>query len=200
MRLNEIRERKKDLRQQSIHFRGALSNEKKAELDERILDGMLSLEEYSTADVLYTYVSKPAEPDTMTLILAALEAGKRVAVPRCIPETVGMEFYEIHSPKELEPGTYGVLEPVPSRSRLIGMGGKAVCVVPGLSFDLGGYRLGYGKGYYDRFLARFCGVTVGLCYSSCVHQTLPRGFYDRPVDVLITEKHIRRTADAGVLR
>lgn len=200
MHLNDIRERKKELRRKSMQFRAALSAEKKTELDKGILDGMLSLREYSTADVLYTFVSKPEEPDTIALIRAALGAGKRVAVPRCIPETVGMEFYEIASLEELKPGTYGVLEPVPDRSCLVGTNGKAICVVPGLSYDLRGFRLGYGKGYYDRFLTRFVGPTVGFCYSGCIYKTLPRGFYDRPVDILVTEKYIRRTADTGALR
>ena len=198
MRLDDIRERKKGIRQQCALFRESLSAEKKAELDEKILAKILTFREYSEADVVCTYVSKPSEPDTLALIAAALGVGKRVAVPRCLPETVGMEFFEITSPEELEPGTYGVREPVPERSRPVRKSGKAICVVPGLSFDMQGYRLGYGKGYYDRVLAEFSGFTIGPCYSECVRRNLPRGFYDRPVDVLVTEKYVRRIAGDGV--
>ena len=75
-----------------------------------------------------------------------------------------MEFYEIHSLFELQPGTFGVLEPVPENSRLVQEETEGLCIVPGLSFDAEGYRLGYGKGYYDRFLSRFSGTTAGVCY------------------------------------
>jgi 5-formyltetrahydrofolate cyclo-ligase len=200
MYLKNIREQKKDLREQSMQFRRNLSAEEKAALDKKILRRVLALREYAGADVLYTYVSKPLETDTLSLITAALDAGKRVAVPRCLPETVGMEFYEIVSVDDLAPGTYGVLEPVPERCRPVRTSRRAVCVVPGLSFDSQGYRLGYGKGYYDRFLADFRGFTVGLCYSGCVRWNLPHGFYDRSVDILATEKYIRRMAGGPARR
>lgn len=194
MRLNDIRERKKTLRLQSMRFRENLPAERKAELDGQILAGFLALREYREADVVYAYVSKPAEPDTAALIEAAFASGKRVAVPRCLPGEIAMEFCEISSLRELEPGAYGVPEPNPEKSPPVVPKGGAVCVVPGLSFDFGGFRLGYGKGYYDRFLAGFRGPAVGLCYSGCVRRRLPRGCYDRPVDVLVTEKSVRRTA------
>lgn len=200
MYLKDIRERKQDLRQQSLRFRESLSPELKAGLDGKILGRVLALREYSGADVLYTYVSKPAEADTLALIAAALGAGKRVAVPRCLPEVAGMEFFEIDSLEELEPGAYGVPEPVPGKCRPVRKSGRTVCVVPGLSFDSRGYRLGYGKGYYDRFLVGFDGFTIGLCYSDCVCRNIPRGIYDRPVDALATEKYIRRTAGSRARR
>ncbi len=200
MRLNDIRERKTVLRRGFAQFRAGLSPERKLLLDGKILEGILSLPEYAGADVVYAYVSKAAEPDTAELIRAALAAGKRVAVPRCLPETAGMDFFEIASPEDLAPGAYGVREPVPGRCRPVRLSGKAVCVVPGLGFDLRGYRLGYGKGYYDRFLAGFGGFTIGPCYSGCVRRSIPRGFYDRPVDVLVTEKYVRRTAGGGTGR
>ena len=63
--------------------------------------------------------------------------------------------------------------------------------MPGLAFDPQGFRLGYGKGYYDRFLSGFQGKTVGICYLGCVQWNLPHGYYDRPVDILITERYVR---------
>ena len=67
----------------------------------------------------------------------------------------------------------------------------------GLCFDAEGYRLGYGKGYYDRFLSAFRGVTVGICYTACTQWRLPHGRYDRQIQLLITEKYIRRTYTRG---
>ena len=192
MYIKDIRELKKSLRAQSRRFRERLEPERKSELDRKIGARFASLKEYAGASVVYTYVSKPLEVDTLRLIEAAFADGKRVAVPRCLPETLKLEFYEIASAADLMPGCYGVLEPAPEKCRPARESAGALCIVPGLSFDSQGYRLGYGKGYYDRFLADFSGVTVGLCYSGCTRWDLPHGYYDRPVDILVTEKYIRR--------
>ncbi len=191
MRTRNIKELKNSLRLSSRAFREQMDEEKKKKADESILRRLTSLREYAQADWLYTYVSKPIEVDTVELIRRALSQGKHVAVPRCVPGTREMEFYEIASLEELAPGAFGVLEPVPGCSRLVEEETGGLCVVPGLSFDSEGYRLGYGKGYYDRFLSRFRGVTVGACYSGCVRRMLPHGYFDRPVDILVTERMIR---------
>lgn len=196
MYIKNIRQVKKNLRAQYRQFRERLGPEQKLRLDSSIQSRLLALSEYAKAGIVLTYVSKPIEVDTAALIKAALANRKRVAVPRCLTDTYGMEFYEIDSMDELERGSFGVLEPVPSEKRLVGDCG-GLCIVPGLSFDAQGYRLGYGKGYYDRFLANYKGVTVGLCYSGCVQWNLPHGYYDRPVDILVTEKYIRRISRQG---
>ena len=153
------------------------------------------MEEYLHAETLFIYVSKPIEVDTLAVINAALANHKRVAVPRCVPDTFEMEIYYITTLSDLEKGTFGVLEPIVDKCERVGDSyGRALCVVPGLSFDAQGYRLGYGKGYYDRYLAQFRGITVGICYLGCIQWNLPHGYYDRPVDILITEKYVRRIA------
>ena len=192
MCVKNIREQKKNLRAQFRQVRERMSPERKKRLDAAILDRLLSLREYESARTVFTYVSKPAEVDTMGLIDAALSSGRKVAVPVSFPEDCRMEFREIRSVGELVPGLYGVLEPAPERTCPADDSGNILCVVPGLSFDSQGYRLGYGKGYYDRFLSAFGGITVGLCYSACMKWDLPHGYYDRPVDILITEKYLRR--------
>lgn len=197
MYIKNIREVKKNLRAQYRQFRERLDPERKLGMDSSIQSRLLALTEYAGTDRVFTYVSKPIEVDTAALITAALANRKRVAVPRCLPETCRMEFYEITSMEDLERGTFGVLEPVPARTRLVTEFGSGLCIVPGLSFDAQGYRLGYGKGFYDRFLSGFGGVTAGLCYSGCVQWNLPHGYYDRPVDILITEKYIRRISRQG---
>lgn len=196
MYIKNIREVKQNLRAQCRRSRSRMGPDRKAALDAAIREKLLSLREYAGAKVLFTYVSKPLEVDTRGMISRALAAGRRIAVPVCVPQILGMRFYEIRSMEDLTPGSYGVLEPDPARCVSAGEGGPGtLCVVPGLSFDSQGYRLGYGKGYYDRFLAGFGGVTVGLCYSGCVRWDLPHGYYDRPVDILVTEKYVRRLSD-----
>ena len=104
-----------------------------------------------------------------------------------------MEFFFINSLDELQPGAFGVLEPDPSIHEKLADLSSGLCLVPAFSYDWQGYRLGYGKGYYDRFLSRFGGDIIGICYSDCVQRSLPHGRFDRPVDLLVTEKYLRRT-------
>ena len=65
---------------------------------------------------------------------------------------------------------------------------KSICIIPGIVFDKEGFRVGYGKGYYDRFLAEYDGTKFGLAYNECILDTVPRGRFDRHVDILISEK------------
>lgn len=195
MYVKNIKEVKKNLRARYRQFRERMGPEQKVSLDTVIQSRLLALNEYAKADTMFTYVSKPIEVDTIALIRAAQVNHKKVAVPRCIPGTYDMLFYYINSMDDLETGSFGVMEPVPERCVPVPPNTTGLCVVPGLSFDAQGYRLGYGKGYYDRFLAEFQGKTVGICYSGCVQWNLPHGYYDKPVDILITEKYIRRMAN-----
>lgn len=193
--LRDIRLRKDALRTKSRTYRLALEPAQKERWDLEICRRLLALQQYKKCDTLFVYVSKPPlEVGTEMLIQAAWSAGKKVAVPRCVPGTREMVFYEITTPRDLEAGTFGVGEPRVGRCRPAAAAPQSFCVVPGLCFDDSGYRLGYGKGYYDRFLARFPGKTAGICYCQCVYRNLPHGRFDRPVGWIITEKYTRRTA------
>lgn len=192
MAVNDIRVVKRELRAGFKEARRSMLPEEKADKDRRILERLINLPEYRQAELVLTYVSTAIEVDTRALIERALADGKRVAVPRCTPEKIDMKFYLIGGLDELEPGAFGVLEPDPQRSRELRRYDRSVCVLPGLGFDLQGYRLGYGKGYYDRFLARYHGKNVGVCYNICMKTLLPHGRYDKMVDVLVTEKFVKR--------
>ena len=166
---------------------------KKGKMDARIRRHLFDLPEYHEESTVFVYISKSIEVDTFSIVKRALADGKLVASPRCVPGTIEMEFYYIRSLDDLEEGTFGVLEPKHKQCKLVTDLSHGFCIVPGLCFDAKGYRLGYGKGYYDRFLSEFKGVTVGICYTSCVQYGLPHGYFDRPVDILVTENYIRRT-------
>lgn len=194
MSVNDIRSVKSELRKGFKNKRSCMSEDIKLNMDVEIQCRFLTLRQYSECDTLFTYVSKDIEVDTYSLIKAAWANGKRVAVPKCIENTREMEFYYIESLDDLEGGAFGVMEPVAKRCTLATDFSKGLCIVPGLSFDAEGFRLGYGKGYYDRFLSKFGGETVGLCYSNCIKWKLPHGRYDRPVDLIVTDRYIRRTA------
>lgn len=193
MSVTDIRPIKTELRQKYRGLRQAMTPEIKEERDAAIAAQVRRLWQYSRNRVLLVYVSTPIEVDTHRIIRNALEDGKKVAVPRCVPDTRNMEFYYIDSLDDLHPGAFGVLEPDPDPERLYYEQEGGLCLVPAFSYDWQGFRLGYGKGYYDRFLSRFNGNMVGICYSDCVQRSLPHGRYDRPVELLVTEKYLRRT-------
>ena len=190
---NDIRRIKSELRQGYKTKRADMSEKIKLEMDSEIQSRFLTLRQYIYCKTVFTYVSKDIEVDTLSIIRAAWANGKRVAVPRCVTETREMDFFYITNMSDLEEGAFGVLEPIADKCEKVTDFSKGLCIVPGLSFDAEGYRLGYGKGYYDRFLSKFQGDTVGLCYSNCIKWKLPHGYYDKPVDLIVTDRYIRRT-------
>lgn len=199
----DIRVYKRMLRENAKQRRAAMAPVDKERKDAAICERVLSLRAYKEAAMLLTYVSTPIEVNTRGLIVRALADGKRVVVPRCVPDTVTLEMYEIRSMEDLAPGTFSVLEPLPERARLVTDFRRSLCIVPGLMFDMEGYRLGYGKGYYDRFLSAYYASLsfqeddgneiVGLCYCSMVKNELQHGRYDVPVRLLVTEKFTKST-------
>ena len=193
MPIEDIRKLKMRLRAQFRAIREEMDPTARAQADCRIAETVRSLWQYRVSQQILVYVSTPIEVDTYRIIEQAWADGKRVAVPRCVPDTRNMEFYYIESMDDLSPGSFGVLEPQEDPARLVSDFSKSMCLIPAFSYDYAGYRLGYGKGYYDRFLARFTGYMIGICYSSCVRRYLPHGRFDRPVQLLVTENYIRRT-------
>ncbi len=189
----DIRQVKQELREKYKRMRRELPAQRKAQMDASILQRLIATAEYRKAQGLVVYVSTPIEVDTHALIRKAWADGKRVIVPRCVVESTSMDFYEIRSFADLEKSTYGLLEPREDACRKVTRFSNTVCIVPGLSFDTRGYRLGYGKGYYDRFLSNYYGgATIGLCYCCCLSNRLYNGRYDRAVDFIITEKYVKR--------
>ena len=177
---------KKQLRSFYKQQRRCMDKSVKTDLDAKIAQKLLDSEMYKACDDLLVYVSFGIEVDTLEIIRQAL-AEKNVYCPRCVEGTNIMEFYKVSSFADLQQGSYGILEPQTNSDTLNGFGKNALCVVPALSYDKKGYRLGFGKGYYDRFLSGFDGVSVGICYDNCLIDELPSDKFDICVDHLITE-------------
>ncbi len=189
-----IKEEKKRLRKRFKTLRLGLSPVEKEEKDKKILERVQCLWSFKEAETIFIYVSTEIEVATKQLILNALRAGKQVAVPYCIENTSEMDFYFIKDyEKDLAVRTFGVMEPKPERCEKVMDFSSGICFVPALAYDAYGYRLGYGKGYYDRFLSRFHGTTAGLIYADCVTERLPHGRFDQRVDLLISEKFVKPT-------
>lgn len=189
----DLREYKGKLRARIKAWRAELPADEKASLDAAIRRRLLATYQYRDCRTLMIYVSTPIEVDTRALIAAALADGRRVAVPRCVPGTREMTFHYVTDPdlSELRKGTFGVLEP--TEDLPVAESPEApLMVVPALSLDAFGYRLGYGGGYYDRCLSRFEGESIGLCYSENCCYRLFHGRYDVPLKAVLTEKYVRR--------
>lgn len=190
MRPIDIRSYKQQLRLDCRQKRNNMPPELKAQLDKAVADNVRKLKEYRPAKTILIYMSTPIEVDTVQIIKNAWADGKRVAVPRCIPDSRDMEFHYIDSLDLLSPGTFSVLEPDPSLPIVTDFSG-CLMIVPGMQFDMKGYRIGYGKGYYDRYMVRFTGISAGICYSDELRPFMYHGRYDRKVDIVVTDKRIR---------
>lgn len=183
----DVAEEKSRLRSFYRKKRDELDTALRNQLDERIYLKLVGLKEYKDADTVLAYSSIGSEVSTQRIIDRVLDDNKLLALPRCA-EGFKLEFYYVSSMSQLERGSFGILQPKSGLRRVekpVGM-----CIVPGLCFDYSGIRLGYGKGYYDRFLPELDGIAVGLCRSGFLLETLPSYDTDRKVDMIIADDGI----------
>lgn len=184
---------KNRLRESFKQERKAMQPDRKAEFDKRITCNVMSLEQFRQCNLLLIYVSTDIEVDTHELIKHALAQGKKVAIPRCTSST-DMGFYFVDGMEELDYRAF-VPEPV-AHCRPVKNFEKSLCIVPALCYDLYGYRLGYGRGYYDRFLSSYSSTAIGIVYSDFVCKKLPHGRFDRRVELIVTQDYIKRACAA----
>lgn len=182
---------KQRLREEHLAAREALSEQERSVLDDRITQKLLATSEYAEATTVLTYVSVSSEVSTRMFIESALRDGKTVAVPRCLPGHC-LEFVAITSLDQLIAAPFGLLEPPKELPALTEEQMDAsICIVPALLVDTKGYRLGYGAGFYDRFLSTYPGKKICLAYQQNLSQTmLPHTASDVAVDVVITESDV----------
>ena len=179
---------KQRLREERLAARETLSEQERCVLDNCITQKLLATSEYAEATTVLTYVSVSSEVSTRMFIECALRDGKTVAVPRCMPGH-RLEFVAITSLDQLVPAPFNLLEPPKDLPTLTEVQmSKAICIVPALLVDTKGYRLGYGAGFYDRFLSTYSGKKICLAYQQNLSKTmLPHTAFDVPVDMVITE-------------
>ena len=172
-----------------LHFaekRALLNTDEKKIRDTQICEQLASL--VADAPLVLLFYPVKNEPDLRPLAEHLLSLGTQVAFPISIKESLTLDFRLISSLNELKRGAYGIPEPAascPSPADLAG----AVCITPALALDMHGYRLGYGKGYYDRFLQSHPNVhSIGVAYRDFIAKELPHNEHDIPLDLIITEK------------
>lgn len=178
---------KKQLRLEYRTKRAQIPETEKRKSEFNITQSFLNADVYLEAQEVLCYVSTKDEIDTRGIISDALRNGKKVFVPKCTDQKGVMLFYRIDSFDDLKEGRYGIFEPVniSADNEWRQTDKKSVCVVPALCCDRFGNRLGYGGGYYDRFLHNFNGKTICLCYSVFSNVDLPVEEYDIPCDIVI---------------
>ena len=182
---------KKELRSYIKSKRKTIEN--KAEKDSLIAQNLLSLDEIKNADTVLCYLSLDDEVCTDGIVTALLNMDKKVGAPYCVDNDGNMDFYYITDFDDLRIQSFGVREPVLEKCEKITSFDNAVIILPGLCFDKNGNRLGYGKGYYDRFLQIHSLISVGLCYNSLIVKKVPTDMYDKKADIIVTENDIIKT-------
>jgi 5-formyltetrahydrofolate cyclo-ligase len=170
------------LRKQMLHKRDSLAPEDARRMSESIMVELFSCERFRQASIIGFYIPKGNEVDTKPMIERAMAMGKSVAVPYTDHKITFCRFTSFES---LKAGKYGIPEPA-SREPLE----PELIVVPGVAFGLCMHRLGYGKGYYDRYLASSFAYRVGICYDFQVVEKLPSHEDDQRMDEIITEKRV----------
>ncbi len=187
---------KKALRKHMKDIRKNMSSSYKKECDEKIFSSLISSSLYKNTNTILCYVSTDIEVDTRQFIEYALNDWKKIAVPKSYDNGI-MLFYEINTLENLERSPFGIDEPCENIHKKIKESeiNNALCIVPALSFDKSGMRLGYGGGYYDRFLSVCSPKTIGICYSVCISDKIDSHKYDVKIKNIITENNILEVSD-----
>jgi 5-formyltetrahydrofolate cyclo-ligase len=189
---SDIKIRKSEIRAQA--HRRRVEQPDRDVLSRRICERIAALPEFDRAGVVLLYVSYASEVGTSTLIEEAFARGKTVGVPYCVGEELGL--FRLEDIRDLAPGAYDILEPRPALRRLAERRLEAedldLIVAPGVAFDACGRRLGHGKGYYDRLLARIRPETflVAPAFECQIFDEIPTTCQDLPVDRVVTETNM----------
>lgn len=184
------------IRKRHQALRGGLPASVRKASAKKIASRLQGLAVFKSAKTVGIYLSVRSEVDTLSLLKILRRLGKTAAAPRAVPRSRGLQFHAIpNGLEDCRTGSYGIPEPLPS-CRRVPDEKIDLLLVPGLAFDVRGIRLGYGKGYYDRYLEKHPRIpALGLAYEKNFTLRLPRDARDRPVHRVLTEKHAYWTGE-----
>ncbi len=173
---------KSEIRRMILKQRNSFS--KKEICDKKILNKLIS--ECENYNKIFVYISYSSEVDTLEFISYMLEMGKEIFVPVCNISTTTMHISRIKSLNELHKNAYGILEPdiIDNCNDEV-----EVVVFPGVAFDISGSRIGYGKGYYDKYISKlkYSPYKIGICYDFQLLNEIPSEIHDIKLNKIITE-------------
>lgn len=185
----DLKQAKRELRRSVISRRDALPESKRAEASRLIRSRLLALPILQAAGSIFVFISYSTEVDTHPLIDTLLDAGRRVAVPKIIDRTT-MLSVPISGWEALEPDRMGILTP---SSDISFDGPFDVAITPGVAFTEAGERLGYGRGYYDRWFAGHdVDTKVAVAFEEQIVESVPTDDFDQKVDLIVTERRLIR--------
>jgi len=178
---------KKELREKYLKIRDSLSGEERRIKSELIMTSVLLLPETASANSISCYFSFGSEVDTKHLIELLLLIGKRVSVPYCDLARQEMQMVEI---KSLQDISISSKIPQPKGISVVPKEALDVIIVPGICFDLRGYRIGFGNGFYDSYLKDVSATKIGLAFEEQIIERLPAETHDERVDIIVTDKRV----------
>ena len=180
---------KNELRQKYRALRDSFGEEFINDASNLASSNLQKIEEFKNADIVLLYYPTKNEISPLPLFEICLKMGKTVAFPVCQKESTTLIFKKVTSLDMLSPSNFGIFEPNEDCEIIIPTE-NTICITPALLLSKDGYRLGYGKGYYDRFLKDFNGINMGFSYSACVLDCIPHDAHDIPSNVIITEREV----------
>lgn len=171
------------------HVKGLLSNLSETLYEgysDKIASRLFEDEDWFNAEVIGITVSRQPEVDTYPIIRKAWQQGKKVVVPKCNTKEKALTFRTLKDFSQLETVFYGLCEPIEDLTTQVEANQIDLMIVPGLAYTREGYRLGFGGGYYDRFLKNYTGKTISLAFSEQIISQFPIEEHDIPVSKIIT--------------
>ncbi len=182
---------KKEYRKKYLSLRNDIPVSQKQIFDGMLTNKILSMAEYRNAENILLFASVGSEVDTWGIFDESIRQNKKVYFPKCI-DGERMEFYRVFSKKDLSNGKYGIPEPSDRAEKYNSHSESDFAVIPAIAVGRDFSRLGYGKGYYDRFLKDFNGITVCPVYPQFLCGTVPNDKFDVPQKIIITPYEIIR--------
>lgn len=182
---------KSDIRKQIIEYRDSIDLKVRRQWDENIFNKLINSEVFEKAQTIFAFVSFRSEVDTHKIISHAIKEGKTVCVPKIESKQKGIEIFKIGSFDQLKEGYFGILEPDES-CPLADRENIDIILMPGVAFDRQGGRIGYGAGFYDRFLTNMKKRVdkIALAYDLQLIDIIPMDEHDVRIDGVITDKDI----------
>ncbi len=169
---------------------GEISAEEREHLDNKVLEQLVTYQPYLNAGTIGLTVAMKHEINTTKIIERAWNDGKKVAVPKCHPESKQMIFHYLTNWNQLETVYFGLKEPKEEETPVCPNREIDLLLVPGLIFDRKGFRIGFGGGYYDRYLQEYSNETVSLAYEIQLVEAVPVESFDIPVQTIISNERI----------
>ncbi|RLL44904.1 5-formyltetrahydrofolate cyclo-ligase [Oceanobacillus piezotolerans] len=179
---------KADIRQNIIKKLKNVSETERNRVDAKLFEELISSSYWKNAKRIGVTVSNGFEWNTKPIIEEGWKQGKAMCVPKCYPTLKELKFFELEKFDQLEIVYYNLQEPKPSETIEVKKNEMDLIIVPGIVFDRRGYRIGFGGGYYDRFLANYKKHTVSILHSLQLMDEIPVDEHDIAINTLITEK------------